>query len=632
MRRSGFRIAILVGASGWLISLGAAADKPLPPRETTPNEGTVTVTYHPISLEAFSRKPLSHYRSTDSWGIPPRGRQIIKGVPYLIEGKAEVTGMGAARDGTFFPTRVTGIPVGAMGQTIHLLHGAGYDAKDGTPMAEMVLNYRNGAMRSLIISYGVHSRNWYEEAQERNRNVSDPHSAIGWYGSRQDTGFNPSLRLYTTAWRNPLPGEMIETIDFYSLFSRATPSFVALTLAEETVGSSSDFVDDAPVVRTAAGSSRSTLRTEMKVRVLDGSGVVLTNATIDVRCTDGTRWIAFGQLHGPGPTVLDYPPATFQLVRFTAVAPGYAPSFLLVAAQPDRTFPQAVQIKLEKGDPIGGVVHNANEQRIAGVTVHVRSSVRDENGRLIPVDHSPVTTDLKGQWKLSGVSSPGVAQIVLEHPLYERRTVPIVAADPDSKALQEALRAGSAQFPMVEAITVRGTITDALAQPVGQAELRWGISTVSWTNETRAPIAANGSFEFAAASGQAVVMMASAPGFAPRLVSVRVSPDSKPVSIALEPAKPLHGRVLDQRGQPIPGVTITVDQWQSMRSLNWMVQTDKDGRFTWQTPPPTGLELGFNKVGYQPLRRHAVVPGRELEVRLMPATEPPAARGENIAF
>src|SRR5687768_17808791 len=97
------------------------------------------VEFHPVDLSAVLQRRLSTYKPSESWSAPPRGRQVLAGVPFEIEGKIEVTGLGSARDGKFFPTRVSGIKVGRKCDRLHVLHGTGYDDKDGSSAARLVL-------------------------------------------------------------------------------------------------------------------------------------------------------------------------------------------------------------------------------------------------------------------------------------------------------------------------------------------------------------------------------------------------------------------------------------------------------------------------------------------------------------
>src|SRR5687767_6808648 len=129
--------------------------------------------FQPIDLSRFIDKPLSSYKPNESWAAPPRGLHTLEGVLFEIVGKIELTGLGSARDGKFHPTRVTSIPVGRRAVRLQVLHAAGYADRDGTPMVSLVMNYGDGGRHVMPLSYGVHSRNWYVERNEKTATVTD---------------------------------------------------------------------------------------------------------------------------------------------------------------------------------------------------------------------------------------------------------------------------------------------------------------------------------------------------------------------------------------------------------------------------------------------------------------------------
>ena len=90
--------------------------------------------YASYPLQSVSASPK---KPGESWALPPRGRQIFGGVPFLMEGKMELAGLGAARNGRFWPARIRSLLVQKRGRHLHLIHGAGYADADGTPTAEI---------------------------------------------------------------------------------------------------------------------------------------------------------------------------------------------------------------------------------------------------------------------------------------------------------------------------------------------------------------------------------------------------------------------------------------------------------------------------------------------------------------
>src|SRR5437660_2051682 len=145
----------------------------------------------------------------------PRGPQTLGGVPFVIGGKIEITGTDAARHGEFLPPQITGIPINQKASRIELLHGARQGQKDGTPLANLVLHFKNGETRKLRLAFGVHARNYLEEisflsATQSVRELADPNSQIVWQNAPKSTN-DPLARLYKTTLPNPLPDQEIAT-------------------------------------------------------------------------------------------------------------------------------------------------------------------------------------------------------------------------------------------------------------------------------------------------------------------------------------------------------------------------------------------------------------------------------------
>ncbi len=79
----------------------------------------------------------------------------------------------------------------------------------------------------------------------------------------------------------------------------------------------------------------------------------------------------------------------------------------------------------------------------------------------------------------------------------------------------------------------------------------------------------------------ASLVTVQANGFAPDLRAIH--PEDQPVlEFRLGPGHTLRGKVVDRQGQPVAGATIAADTWREHRSLDFRVDTDKEGRFEWR--------------------------------------------------
>jgi len=275
--------------------------------------------FHPVLLDQFYQRQFVDYRPTESWAQVPHGETNFDGVPFLMFGKIDLTGLGRARDGEFQPARVGEIPAGERATRVHLMHGASYDSPDGTPIACLLLRYENGQARRLFIRYGVHARNWYVEANEVESALLDARSLVVWNGNTRPDGSGKPTRLFKTTFDNPLPAERIRAIELLSLFARANSVILAITL-EDSPGPA----PPAPM----EDEDDSQFRREDFLRVLDSdTGQTIQNVSLQLSVTEGTRTYRFGAYTSDarGQIRISYPPARFQKFILDVKAPGYLP-------------------------------------------------------------------------------------------------------------------------------------------------------------------------------------------------------------------------------------------------------------------------------------------------------------------
>ena len=276
--------------------------------------------YRPISLDGFYQRRFADFSPGDSWAQVPQGETNFDGIPFLMFGKINLTGLGRARDGEFQPPRVGEIPVGHRASHVHLMHGASYDCPEDTPIASLLLRYESGETRSLFIRYGVHVRNWYVEATEVNTELTDPRSFVAWNGNTRSDGGGKPTRLFKTTFDNPLPGKAIRSIDLLSLFARANAVILAITLedgsdsAAETVPENSEQNDD------------SSYRRELVVRTVDAdTSQPISSINVKLMVAEGTRTYRFGNYLSDerGAVRIAYPPGRFEKLMLEVASPGY---------------------------------------------------------------------------------------------------------------------------------------------------------------------------------------------------------------------------------------------------------------------------------------------------------------------
>src|SRR4051794_30527874 len=141
--------------------------------------------FQPVPLNGFYQRLLSSYSAREAWGAVPRGLQRYDGIPFLLEGKIELNGMGPTRDNNFMPTRLREIPVNRRILRVHWIGGAGYKDPDETPVAEIRFNYKNGEIRRMFINYGRHRRKWDGGGGGKRGDLSDPKAQVNLEGNKR---------------------------------------------------------------------------------------------------------------------------------------------------------------------------------------------------------------------------------------------------------------------------------------------------------------------------------------------------------------------------------------------------------------------------------------------------------------
>ena len=127
---------------------------------------------------ASGAKALVRGSLDDTWSAVPQGDQVFDGVPFDVRTKLQLAGNVDSKEGRYHVTRSLGIAVGQRLARLHLLHAANIPGLLDQPVAALQLHYANGATQTLFVTYGVHVRNYYKDAEEDS--LSDGNSRLVW--------------------------------------------------------------------------------------------------------------------------------------------------------------------------------------------------------------------------------------------------------------------------------------------------------------------------------------------------------------------------------------------------------------------------------------------------------------------
>ncbi|OGO06838.1 MAG: hypothetical protein A2Y73_03320 [Chloroflexi bacterium RBG_13_56_8] len=160
----------------------------------------------------------------------PKGIQSFASTDFDVRGLIQLAGLNLLREaseGDYYPERVDGISVHLRGRRIQFLHATSWKADEGQEIGEYVVHYANGQTRHIPIRFMESLKDWWAHEGE-----NDPTDAeIAWTDRNEAarrTGGTNMLFKYT--WENPLPDVEINTIDYLSHMTTASPFLVAITI------------------------------------------------------------------------------------------------------------------------------------------------------------------------------------------------------------------------------------------------------------------------------------------------------------------------------------------------------------------------------------------------------------------
>jgi|GEM_PF-3516640 len=573
--------------------------------------------FRPLNLTPHYVTRWDAIKPGTSWSAVPQGRQTFGDVPFELGGLLELSGLGALRDDKQFPTRVEGIAVGGRVAALHLLHGAGYDAVEGAPIAKLVLRYADGQTAELPLAYGVHVRNWWVERSEKSAALTDPASHVAWTGTSPETdAFGVTLRLFHTRLPNPRPDLLVASLDVVSLLTRATPVILGVTV--EAPGAASAVASPATTAGVAAPAVPTAGECRLLVVAAD-TGRPIPGARVRLQVSDARGDHSFGEYRAnrEGRVTLDFPPEGISQFTLQARAPGYV---LRQEIVPGPSLPRDLTLRLEPGVQIGGVVRDDRGQPVAGAQVQVNGLMRDAAGQFVEIELEKVVTDAAGRWTCrSAPSNPAGLNFKLGHSEFFPAEYDQAEEPGEGLVTTRSLLAGEAVMTLQPGIEVTGRVVSGEGvelQPVAEAEVLLASGEGLATRRHMRTDAA-GRFRLVALETGEAVVLARARGQAPELRKITLVRGLAPLEFQLQPGRTVEGRVTDERGQPVPGAVVTIERWRDLSLLDWRAETDAEGRFRWETAPLDRVTLAVSKGGYsRTVQEVDAAAGREVTLHL----------------
>jgi RNA polymerase sigma factor (sigma-70 family) len=281
--------------------------------------------------------------------------------------------------------------------------------------------------------------------------------------------------------------------------------------------------------------------------------------------------------------------------------------------------PDRLLFQMEKGTTISGRVVDQDHRPVAGATVIVDvKKGYPKSPQWVDFKYEATKTDNDGHWSFSSVpAQPDAVELAAYHHLY-------LQEDPycfleEFKPIS-ALRDGTAALRLSRGTTFEGTVVAPDGKPVADAEVIYGEPRAG--PNTIAPLKtdARGRFTLGVKPGAISKLTARHTGFGPALHLIRAGSDPQQITLRLEPAHTLSGRVVNPAGKPIAQATVRVTSWRGTQWLSSDLKTDEAGRFAWNEAPGDEVKIHVYAQGYASKDDVPLLPGPLHEIVLTPPT------------
>src|SRR5436190_2443556 len=560
-----------------------------------------------VLLENLTGKRLSSYASDNAMFNVPKGRQTFGGVPFDMEWKLHLHGTTDARDDRFYPTRITGIPVQQPAARLHMIHAGKFAANEGQPVAALRVNYGSGESYTMLVRYGVHTRDFSKHQGERESSVTDSNTTVIWTGRSVEGDRERSThRLYKTAFDLPITDKAVVTIDAFSLGSRSSFQILALTIEVPNAGNARR--------KPTPSEDVSGYINSLVVRVSDRAGAPLGAARVRGFATDGRGLqTPLGRnddsLTELGMVPMDFPADTRSL-QLVASLNGYVPAQIEVKGNSAEQLRKELSVKLDAGVRIGGIVSDADGEPLAKAKVQILQQTHEANGRVSLFEYAEVTTDSAGKWRTREVPDSFDSLLFrVTHKEY-RTTDMEFSGDGSGTLTRSALLGSKAQLKIAAASTLAGIVEDGAGRPIVGANVTL---TRSNNRQSRRTTDEQGAFSFGAVDTNRLVLVAKHDDFAVYTKTLYATELSGPLNVKLGKGTMFRGRVLEPlddnstNSQPLSGVIISLYSMTNSY-MRWQGTTDVAGHFVWNHAPSEQLQVVLSRPGFA-TRGFSGIPG-----------------------
>jgi hypothetical protein len=128
------------------------------------------------------------------------------------------------------PAKIEGIKVNKKVGDLHFLHATAYHLEDEVKIGSYTVRYEDGSLETIPIVNAKDLTDWWKYPFSKAPTIGK----VAWEGTNEGAqGYQATLWLFLTTWKNPKPNTLVTSIDFSSTMDTiCAPFCVAITVAE----------------------------------------------------------------------------------------------------------------------------------------------------------------------------------------------------------------------------------------------------------------------------------------------------------------------------------------------------------------------------------------------------------------
>ena len=318
---------------------------------------------------------------------------------------------------------------------------------------------------------------------------------------------------------------------------------------------------------------------------------------------------------GQGRLAVERPQSQFDVFIQT---PGYGPYWAgWSSGSHAEPIPPRFTAELEAAWSVGGVIVDADGKPVQGVTIQPSIEFKKRPGATSQLaSGASVQTDAAGRWRFDSVPV-SMADVFVEvnHP----GSMPIRRPLTRGEFGIERGREPTSKIVLERGLTVTGKVIDEAGKPIAGALVR-----TKFLNDIReARTGPDGVYKLLGCEPRAARVVVSAKGRATDMKELNIEPGMGPVDFAMKPGGTVRVRVLDERGNPVPGTRIFFQRWRGMFKYfefdHVNQYADDKGVWVWHEAPLDEFKADICPPGrMQLLERPLVARDEEYVFRLTP--------------